>query len=287
MDFRQPRLDPVHPQHLLPLQRLGQQLDVQRRQRLARHGREAQVPWFRPHPALAARVRPEEAEAAHVLVQPVIQPAEHAAQGVFVAGQLDLVTGRHRCPVDDVHVGTPVVSARARQRGPQQDGLDSLRLVQAHRIQWPAGRIEQRPVAAELGIPQLPLALEVAKGGDGFEIDPDLRCRMPHRHERIRRIAVHEAMRAGRLRQVCSRPSSDLQRVHSLSSKAEPGSPQARPEAGDSSPRPPQQRLRRLLSVIVSMYILQMLHLRARAQKNCGHPHRKPLAGRLAAANPA
>ena len=60
------------------VQSLGQHLEPERLQRLARDRREAQMPGLRGNPAAIAIVGPEEAEALGMLLQPPIQRAEQA-----------------------------------------------------------------------------------------------------------------------------------------------------------------------------------------------------------------
>ena len=86
--------------------------------RLARHRRETQVPRFRRGAPRADVIRPVEAVAPHVPVQPAGQALEDPARSIFPAHQLHGLVRGHCAPVDRVEIGSPVMPARARQRRP-------------------------------------------------------------------------------------------------------------------------------------------------------------------------
>jgi hypothetical protein len=73
-----------------------------------------------------------------------------------------------------------VVPARARQRGPPADGLDTARGRQRQRIERSAIAILHRPFAAELAVPDRELPIEVPEPGEGDEVDSVGRRRGAH-----------------------------------------------------------------------------------------------------------
>jgi len=84
------------------------------------------VPRLGADAAAIGAIRTEKAEALHVRIQPVRQPAEDSAAGVFGRHQLHEITVRHAGRIDHVHVAAPVMTTAAGDGGPAENGIDRL-----------------------------------------------------------------------------------------------------------------------------------------------------------------
>lgn len=129
------------------------------------------MPRLWVHPALEACVGADEAEAMHVLVKPRVEPGEHAAGRDFTREQADPVPWRHRCPVNDVDLRAPLMSASSGQRGPTKNGPEPL--VDAHGVvvSRPAVAIVEHLLAPELRVPDVGLGFDPSKGAERVKLE--------------------------------------------------------------------------------------------------------------------
>ena len=114
VDLGQPVEDVFLAEHVPAGDCRTQDGERQRLDGLARHRGVTQVPGLDARTASVRAIRPEEAEATLVAVEPARQPAEHAVGRVFRRHQFHLVTRGHRCGIDHVDVRSPMVPAAAR-----------------------------------------------------------------------------------------------------------------------------------------------------------------------------
>jgi hypothetical protein len=110
---------------------------------------------------------------------------------------LHLVGGTNSGGIEDIQIGSPVMSTAPRQRGPQQNGLYSLRRRQPQAVDRYTGSVIQGPLAAELGIPNGELPIEIAKATDGHEVKPRGTGRMAQFHEGRDRVHMQQTGRIG------------------------------------------------------------------------------------------
>src|ERR1700691_257613 len=130
-------------------------------------GGKAEVPGFRLYAGEGAAGRAKEAEPGGVRLEPLGKRGEGAGRGVLGRNQLNPVARRQCAAVDEIQVGSPMMAARARQRGPMKNGVDALGRGQAGRLEDPALGIVQRRLPAPFAVPDRELARKVAEGARG------------------------------------------------------------------------------------------------------------------------
>src|SRR6185295_18207940 len=115
--------------------------------------------------------------------------------------------------VRDVDVAAPVMPARARQRGPQQDGIDARAGIEQGYVDWPARAVERRALAAELRVPDRALAAEIAKRRDGEKVK-SRECRgFTHCKKRAHGGRMQQAARVFESYKVAAVPAGQLHPV--------------------------------------------------------------------------
>jgi len=172
------------------------------------------VPRLGTDAATIRAVRPEEAEALHVRVQPIRQPAEDSITRVFGRHQLHDIASRHAGRIDHVHVAAPMMAAAAGNGGPAEDGVDRLRIGELPALELAPLAVVQRTLARPLGVPDRELRVEVAKAGAGRQVDAVTLGRVAHRQERGSGLVVQSAARLRQLHDVRARTSGQLELVH-------------------------------------------------------------------------
>ncbi len=84
------------------------------------------MPGLRLHAGTHALKGTKEPKARRVVRKPKVQRRERSARGKLLPRQLDLIACFGRFAVNQVDIRAPVMAACARQRRPQQNGVDAF-----------------------------------------------------------------------------------------------------------------------------------------------------------------
>src|SRR3984957_16418957 len=213
IDFRQPRDDRVAALHRARLERRTKYLWRQRGERRLGDRREAQMPGLRLHASPISAVGPEEAELRHIVGQPGVEAREWAIARELGRHQARTVVGCNGRAIDDVQIRTPMMTARARKSGPDENGVDESAFVQAAVSQGAAAAVEELTLAQVLRIPDRNLAIKVAEARNDCKLDPD-RARSRAHCERLgRRLAVQNTAELGDFPHVRAGAASQLEAI--------------------------------------------------------------------------
>ena len=106
------------------------------------------------------------------------------------------------------------MAAGARQRRPQQNGVDPLPRRERRGLELGAGGVQHRPFAAELAIPDGKLAAEIAKAADGHEVDSRLSGRAAQIQKRRHDLGVQQTRGIGNGGNMRARLARELSLIH-------------------------------------------------------------------------
>ena len=217
------RTNPSHQQiAIFAFERCAQHFDRQLCECALRNRRKAQMPRLGCHASTVGVVRPEEAVAVHVRIEPGIQPAKRAVGRVLDRQQFCFyaLARSQRAPVDHVDLRPPMMAARARHGRPAEHGVDQLGLAERRVLEAAALAIVERALAAILLVPDPQLGVEVAKAADRHHVETGSRRRGAQLEKGLHGVAVQGAVRVIELDDVGARAPGELEFVHPRSSCA-------------------------------------------------------------------
>src|SRR5258708_22176744 len=162
----------------------------------------------------------KKAESGSVRRQPGGERPERSGIRIFLGAELHTVPWREGIRVNQVDIGTPVMAAGTRNGRPPKNGSDAFRRRQLRCVDGAAGRVLQRPFAAELAIPDGKLTIEIAKSAHGPKVEAVRPRGSVQVQERRNRMNVQGAGRVGHGDDMRSSLPGQFLGIHGAASRA-------------------------------------------------------------------